>query len=65
MTTKRPMTKQEIAQSSAHRYHCAFSWLTLEETRVIQHALEAYVTNNPDNSWPIKLAADLLKGSGR
>ena len=59
------MTNEEIARSSANRYRSAFSWLTEVETRVIQHALENYITLGPDNSFPIKLARDLLKGSNR
>jgi hypothetical protein len=60
--TKSKMTKEEIARSSAHRYRAAFSWFTIEETRVIQHALESYIKLGPDSSWPIQLARDLLKG---
>ena len=59
MTAK--MTKEEQAQSSAHRYRNAFGWFTIEETRVIQHALQNYIKLGPDSSWPIKLARDLLK----
>ena len=61
MTTK--MTKEQQAQSTAHRYRNAFSWLTIEERRVIQHALKNYIELGPDSSWPIKLARDLLNGA--
>jgi hypothetical protein len=59
MTTK--MTKEEQAQSSAHRYRNAFGWFTIEETMVIKRSLETYIALGPDTSWPIKLARDLLK----
>jgi hypothetical protein len=57
------MTKQEIAQSTAVRYRNAFSWFTIEETRVLQRALETYAELGPETSWPIKLARDLRKGT--
>jgi hypothetical protein len=61
MTTKQ-MTDEEIAQSSELRYRNAFGWLTTDETRVIQHALKYYIAQ-PNSSWPIQLARDLLEGS--
>lgn len=63
--TKSKATKEQIAQSSAHRYRNAFGcgWLTIEEIRVIQHALENYIKLGPDTSWPIQLARELLKGT--
>lgn len=63
MTAK--MTKVEIAQSSAHRYKQAFGWFTIEEARVIQHALENYIKLGPDTSWPIQVARELVKGTKR
>ena len=56
------MTKEEQTRSSVHRYRNAFGWFTIDETRVIQQALESYIKLGPDTSWPIQLARDLLKG---
>jgi hypothetical protein len=61
MTTR--ITKEEIARSSELRYRKAFGWLTVDEVRVIQRALETYAELGPETSWPIKLARDLLKGA--
>jgi hypothetical protein len=61
MTTR--ITKEEIARSSELRYRKAFGWLTIEEIRVIQHALKTYIALGPDSSWPIKLARTLLQGT--
>lgn len=59
MTSK--MTDEDIARSTELRVRKAFGWLTIEETRVIQHALQNYIKLGPDSSWPIQLARDLLK----
>jgi hypothetical protein len=61
MTTR--ITKAEVARSRNLRYRNAFGWLTIDETRVLQHALKTYIALGPDTSWPIKLARDLLKGT--
>lgn len=63
MTTR--MTKAENDRASTVRYRSAYSWFTLDEVRVLQHALETYIALGPDNSFPIKLARELLKASKR
>ena len=56
------LTKEETVRTSLHRYRNIYGWLTEVELRVLEHALENYIKLGPDNSVPIMVARDLLKG---